>query len=131
MDDARKALRAKLSERSKRALMHDRFILLKRHQDLSAQQLLLLESWLGQFPRLAAVYWRKEEFYQIYEARDLEEATARYIAWEERVAQRARSMMLIWSSCSRLSAGETGFSAISRVVILELLSKAPTRSFAP
>ena len=41
--------------------MHDRFLLHKRYKDLTAQQLLILESWLGQFPRLAAVYWRKVE----------------------------------------------------------------------
>jgi len=87
VEHVRKDIRAGLSDRARRTLMHDRHLLLKRHRDLSVQQLLLLESRPSQFPRLSAVYWRKEEFYSVYESSTLEEATTRYIAWEERVAQ--------------------------------------------
>ena len=61
VEHVRKEVRAELSDRGRRGLMHDGFLLHKRYKDLTAQQLLILESWLGQYPRLAAVYWRKEE----------------------------------------------------------------------
>ncbi len=81
VERVRKEVRASLSDRARRGLMHDRFLLHKRHKDLTAQQLLILESWLGQFPRLSAVYWRKEAFYAVYEARTYEEAITRYAEW--------------------------------------------------
>ena len=87
VERVRKEVRADLSDRQRRTLMHDRFLLHKRHKDLTAQQLLILESWLGQFPRLAAVYWRKEDFYKVYEARTHEEAIACYAAWVKKVKE--------------------------------------------
>ncbi len=67
--------------------MHDRFLLLKRPCALKEQDRLILESWLGTFPRLKAVYERKEEFYGIYDAITQEEAFSRYFAWFEHVTQ--------------------------------------------
>jgi transposase len=57
VDRTRKETHAELTDRQRRTLKRDRYILLKRHYDLTAQQQLLLESWLGQFPKLSAVYW--------------------------------------------------------------------------
>jgi transposase len=87
VERVRKEVRANLSDRARRTLMHDRFLLHKRHKDLTAQQLLILESWLGQFPRLAAVYWRKEDFYKVYEARTHEEAITYYATWIKKVEE--------------------------------------------
>jgi len=74
VERGRKEVRAELSDRQRRTLMHDRFLLHKHRESLTAQQLLILESWLGQFPRLAAIYWLKQDFYKVYEARTYEEA---------------------------------------------------------
>lgn len=87
VDRTRKETHATLTDRQRRTLKRDRYILLKRHHDLTVQQLLLLESWLGQFPRLAAVYWRKEEFYKVYEARTYDEARTRYAEWRKKVVE--------------------------------------------
>jgi len=87
VERVRKEVRAELSDRARRGLMHDRFLLHKRHKDLTAQQLFILESWLGQFPRLAAAYWRKEDFYKVYEACTHEDALARYTAWMKKVEE--------------------------------------------
>jgi transposase len=87
VERVRKAVRADLSDRQRRTLMHDRFLLHKRHKDLTAQQLLTLESWLGQFPKLSAAYWRKEEFYKVYEARTRDEALTCYAAWVKKVEE--------------------------------------------
>jgi len=81
----RKDIRSSLSERQVRQLMHDRFLLLKRPRDLSERDRLVLEGWLGTFPRLKAAYSLKEEFYEIYDAPAEEEAFDRFFAWEDRV----------------------------------------------
>ncbi len=85
VETVRKEIRSGLSERQRRQLMHDRFLLLKRPHKLSERDRLILEAWLGTFPRLKAVYERKEDFYEIYDARTEEEALMRYFAWFDRV----------------------------------------------
>ena len=87
VDRTRKEIHAELTDRQRRGLKHDRYILLKRHHDLTVQQRLLLEAWLGQFPRLAAVYWQKEEFYKVYEAPTYDEAISRYAQWRKKVVE--------------------------------------------
>jgi transposase len=82
VETVRKDIRDSLSDRQRRALMHDRFLLLKRPCDLDEQQRLILESWLGTFPRLKVVYERKEQFYSIYDAATQEEAFERYFIWK-------------------------------------------------
>jgi transposase len=85
VETVRKEIRAQLSDRQRRELMHDRFLLLKRPRDLSERDRLILEAWLGSFPRLKAVYERKEEFYDIYEARSEEQALKLYFTWFDHV----------------------------------------------
>ena len=87
VERVRKEVRATLTDRQRRTLMHDRFLLHKRHADLTAQQLLILESWPGQFPALSAAYWRKEDFYKVYEARTHEEAITCYAEWRKKVEE--------------------------------------------
>jgi transposase len=87
VDRARKEIRESLSDRQRRQLMHDRFLLLKRHRDLKESELLILEAWLNQFPDLQAIYLCKEAFADIYESPSLAEAEEYYVAWLERVEQ--------------------------------------------
>jgi hypothetical protein len=61
--------------------MHDRFLLLRRPQDLDEHETLILEAWLKNFPRLETAYRLKESFYDIYEATTEEEAFQRYFTW--------------------------------------------------
>jgi transposase len=87
VETVRKEVRGTLSERQRRTLMHDRFLLLRRRRDLTASELLILDAWLLQFKRLSAVYWRKEEFFEIYNAKNEDEAWGQYMAWHDRVAE--------------------------------------------
>jgi transposase len=87
VETVRKEIRGTLNDRQRRELMHDRFLLLKRPDTLSDQERLILESWLGSFPRLKAVYERKEEFYAVYDAQTKEEAIKRYFVWFDHVVQ--------------------------------------------
>ena len=81
MEKARKALRAELSTKERRGLMHDRFVLLKREADLTDKERLLLDGWCLNFPSLDAAYRLKEGFFRIYDAKSPSDAKARYREW--------------------------------------------------
>lgn len=81
LETIRKDIRKSLTDKQRRTLMHDRFLLLRRPHDLDEHETLILEAWLKNFPRLEAAYRLKEAFYGIYEAQSEEEAFGRYFAW--------------------------------------------------
>lgn len=85
LDTVRKQLRASLSDAERRGLMHDRFILLRRRSDLTESQILILETWIGNFPTLHAAYWLKEDFCNLWTAASRESATLHYQAWQKRL----------------------------------------------
>jgi transposase len=63
--------------------MHDRYLLLRRGVDLSEHDTLIVQAWLGHFPRLATAYRLKESFYNIYKAQTEETALQLYFDWLE------------------------------------------------
>lgn len=81
MEKARKGLRAELSTKQKRGLMHDRFVLLKRERDLNDKEILNLDGWTKNYQTLGEAYRLKEDFYGIYEAVSPVDAMQRYEAW--------------------------------------------------
>jgi transposase len=81
LEAVRKDIRKSLTDKQRRTLMHDRFLLLRRPHDLDERETLVLEAWLKNFPRLETAYRLKETFYGIYEATTEEEAFQRYFAW--------------------------------------------------
>lgn len=85
IEQVRKTVRASLSDKQRRMLMHDRFILLRRRKDLKEKDVLILETWIENFPVLGAAYALKEAFYEIWEAPTQEEAHKRYWAWFEQI----------------------------------------------
>ena len=85
LEAVRKDVRAELTDRQRRQLMHDRFILLRRKRDLEAKDLILLDSWLGSFPLLKETYERKEELYDIWELKDRKEAEKQYADWQTKI----------------------------------------------
>jgi transposase len=82
VETVRKAVRSEMTPAASRQLKQDRKILLKRAHDLTDQQKLILESWMGLMPILHDLYRVKEEFFEIYDAADEQEAWDRYIAWQ-------------------------------------------------
>lgn len=82
LETARKEHRANLTAKQRRRLMHDRFILLKRRSDLTMQETLVLDSWLGAYPVLAAAYEAKEAFYAIWDSKTRQKAETKYAAWQ-------------------------------------------------
>jgi transposase len=91
METVRKSLRASLSIKQRRGLMHDRFVLLKRHSELRDQERLLLSGWLSNYPELGLAYQLKEDLFDVYSATTLTEAQARLQAWRRAVTPEVAS----------------------------------------
>src|SRR5579859_698672 len=81
LEQVRKEVRAGLSDKQRRALMHDRFLLLKRRSDLKDKEKLILETWTENFPALGKAYAMKESFFEIWNAKTVDEANDLYYAW--------------------------------------------------
>ena len=81
LETVRKEVRKSLTDKQRRTLMHDRFLLLRRASDLDESETLIVEAWLNNFPQLETAYHLKETFYDIYEAPTEEAALSRYFAW--------------------------------------------------
>lgn len=90
METVRKDVREGLTDRQRRQLMHDRFILLRRRKDLEAKDIIILESWLGYFDLLKVAYLLKEELYNIWDLVDRQEAEEQYEAWEAKIDRKIR-----------------------------------------
>lgn len=81
LETVRKEIRKSLTEKQRRTLMHDRFLLLRRPHDLNERDTLILETWLKNFPRLETAYRLKEMFYHVYEASTEADALQQYFTW--------------------------------------------------
>jgi hypothetical protein len=81
MEKARKGLRAELTLKQKRGLMHDRFVMLKRKRDLGDEERLNLDGWTKNYPALGEAYRLKEDFFGVYDAKSPEDAARRFEAW--------------------------------------------------
>lgn len=85
METVRKSLRAGLESKTRRKLMHDRFILLRRNRDLKPEQLETLGQWSQMFPMLAEAYKLKEDFYDLWTIPQKSDAKAAYKAWRDSI----------------------------------------------
>ncbi len=90
VEQVRKEIRTSLTDRQRRTLMHDRYLLLKRRHDLTEKEILILDTWKANLPVLAAAYDHKEAFYEVWEASTYEDALKRYFAWQEQTPQEIR-----------------------------------------
>lgn len=85
MDTVRKDTREHLTARQRRTLIRDRYILFHRASDLSEQDRFILDTWIGQFPNLGKAYQLKEQFCDLWDIKDKQEAEDRYEAWRESI----------------------------------------------
>lgn len=86
LEKVRKDIRSSLTDKQRRGLMHDRFILLKRESNLKRLDLITLESWTNNYPALGAAYRAKEGFFAIYDAMTFQEGIAQFRDWEASLA---------------------------------------------
>jgi transposase len=81
MDTVRKDTREHLTGRQSRTLKRDRYILFHRKADLNEQDQFILDLWIGQFPTLGKAYQLKEQFCDLWDVKDRQEAIERYGVW--------------------------------------------------
>lgn len=82
LEDIRKIVRRTLTDKQRKTLMHDRYVLLTRRSKLSASAYLKMESWTRNIPAIGQMYSLKEEFFDIYNCTSKKEAMERYFAWK-------------------------------------------------
>lgn len=86
LDSARKSIHESLTDKQRRTLKHDRFVLLTRKHRLKPEKQLILEVWIKNFPLLGSAYELKEEFYDIWDlADDGKQAKKLYDDWKKKV----------------------------------------------
>lgn len=81
LDLIRKKTGQAMKVKNRRKLMRSRYLLLRRHKDLTEMQRMDLDGWLKNVPELHGAYWAKERFYDIYDSPDKAAAKAALHHW--------------------------------------------------
>jgi len=85
LEQVRKDLRESLTDKKRRTLKRDRFILLHRKRDLSDKDEFILSTWAENFPLLGQAYELKEEFFDIWDELDRQTAWDKFTDWKKRI----------------------------------------------
>ncbi|MBG9564901.1 ISL3 family transposase [Brevibacillus agri] len=85
LETIRKQLREGLSPKERRGLMHDRFILLKRHKELTDMDKITLEIWTKNHPSLGIAYELKESYFDIWNCDSRQMAYLKYQDWKAKI----------------------------------------------
>lgn len=85
LEKVRKSMRADLTLKQKRGLMHDRFVLLKRERDLTDKERFNLDGWVQNYPLLGEAYRLKEAFYGVYDAKSVGQAAVTFDQWQKSI----------------------------------------------
>lgn len=87
MENSRKAFRSTLTDKQRKLLMHDRFILLKNKEDLKPQEKWNLQIWFVTFPTLKVAYDLKEGLRDMYLCETREEAEEHFDKWKKSIPE--------------------------------------------
>ncbi len=82
LEAVRKRTRENQTRHGRRALMKDRFTLLRRKKNLDEKELLKLDIWTKNFPELGQAYTLKESFFDIWNCQTAIEAKEAYKVWK-------------------------------------------------
>ena len=85
MENARKSFRSTLTDKQRKQLMHERFILLKNKEDLTPQEQWNLQIWFVTFPTLKVAYNLKEGLRDMYLCKTKEQAIEYYRQWKSSI----------------------------------------------
>lgn len=83
VDSVRKKLKDEMTDKQRRQLMRERYLLLYRKDTLTPEQQFKLDVWLDNVPRLKEAYELKESFYGIWDTDNAEEGIERYYVWRD------------------------------------------------
>ena len=81
LETIRKQHRSELTARERKTLLHDRYVLRKRRNDLSDKEYLNLSGWTANYPLLGAAYDTKEAFYDMWDLTDRTDAENAFQRW--------------------------------------------------
>ncbi len=87
LETVRKTYKATLSKTERNQLTHDRFVLLKNHEDLTPLEFEKMKIWFAKFPLLESAYRLKESFRDIYNAKTKERAISAYNEWKSSIGE--------------------------------------------
>jgi transposase len=94
MEDSRKAFRKTLTDKQRKQLMHDRFILLKNKEDLKPQEQWNLQIWFATFPTLKVTYnLIKEGLRDMYLCETREQAEEYFKEWKKSIPEDMTSFL--------------------------------------
>ena len=92
LEKIRKSNRENVSAKERRQLMRDRYVLLKRRKDLNDfDDQIKLQVWTDMFPLLGQAYELKEQIFDIYEDKSVNEAYELYQNWISNVPKELMS----------------------------------------
>lgn len=81
----RRSFRKDMEVGERRALLHERRLMLMRRRDLTLLNQQTIKAWFERFPLLGAAYEAKERFFELYDAQDLKQATEAWDDWKRRM----------------------------------------------
>jgi len=90
LEKYRKELKSSLTSKQRIDLKNDRFLLLKRKKTLTDRESFLISYWENNYPILAKMYYLKEQFFEIYEAKNKDEAYDRYLKFEQELTSEVK-----------------------------------------
>lgn len=85
LETIRRQLREGISSKERRGLAHDRFILFKRHKELTEMDKIVLDVWTNHFPFLGIAYNVKEAFLDLWENGSRQGAYLSYREWKAKI----------------------------------------------
>lgn len=85
LERARKAIRIALTPQQRRGLIRDRYVLMKRHHELTDAEYMQLSSWKLKYPEIDQAYELKEGFFEIWNHQNRHQAQKAYFAWLRQV----------------------------------------------
>ena len=91
LETIRKQLREGLTAKQRRGLMHDRFILLKRHKELTEMDKITLDLWTKNHPSLSIAYELKESYFDIWDCDSRQKAYLKYHDWKAKIPKELQS----------------------------------------
>jgi len=87
LERCRKDIKRSLTHKQRLDLKNDRFLLLKRKHALIDKESFMVSYWENNYPNLAKMYYLKEQFFEIYDAKTKEDAYDRYAKFEAKLTQ--------------------------------------------
>lgn len=85
LEKVRKSFRKTLEPKQRRQLKNDRFLMLKRRQDIEPFEVVQIETWTLNFPLLGQAYDLKESFYELWEVPHSEAFQVAFLKWEQSI----------------------------------------------